>query len=302
MPQHQISDFVSIPLPHVPVGGWLKHFLPQWKALTSDPFILNMVTGMDIPLENRQLQVSIPPELVFSEVEKQAADEQIQTLLNKRAIVECFHIGPDDFVSNVFLWPKKGGSYHMILNLKKFNDFVQYEHFKMETLDHICELMTEGCFMCVVDFSDAYLTTPINEDHVQFLKFRYEGKIYMYLVLPFGLACAPRYFTKLCKVPLIVLRRDRHIVVMYIDDGWIAAQTYDLCLDSLRAFLDVFVGLGFLPHPTKCSLTPSQEVVSLGFVLNSVTMRISMQPEKVSQIIAFAREVLAHTCTVREVA
>ena len=302
MPRHQISDFVSIPLPHVPVGGRLKHFLPQWKALTSDPFILNMVTGMDIPLENRQPQVSIPPELVFSEAEKQAADEQIQTLLNKRAIVECFHIGPDDFVSNVFLRPKKGGSYHMILNLKKFNDFMQYEHFKMETLDHICELMTEGCFMCVVDFSNAYLTMPINRDHVQFLKFRYKGKIYMYLVLPFGLACAPRYFTKLCKVPLIVLRWDGHIVVMYIDDGWISAQTYDLCLDSLRAFLYMFVGLGFLPHPTKCSLTPSQEVVSLGFVLNSVTMRISMQPEKVSQIIAFAREVLARTCTIREVA
>ena len=238
----------------------------------------------------------------FSEAEKHAADEQIQTLLNKHAIVECFHIGPDDFVSNVFLRPKKGGSYRMILNLKKLNNFVQYEHFKMETLDHICELMTEGCFMCVVDFLDAYLTTPINKDHVRFLKFRYKGKIYMYLVLPFGLACAPRYFTKLCKVPLIVLRRDGHIVVMYIDDGWISAQTYDLCLNSLRAFLDVFVSLGFLPHPTKCSLTPSQEVVSLGFVLNSVTMRISMQPEKVSQIIAFAREVLACSCTVREVA
>ena len=64
----------------------------------------------------------------------------------------------------------------------------------------------------------------------------------------------------------------------------------------------MFVNLGFLPHPTKCSLTPSWEVVSLGFVLNSVTMQISMQPEKVVQIIEFAREVLACTCTVREVA
>ena len=64
----------------------------------------------------------------------------------------------------------------------------------------------------------------------------------------------------------------------------------------------MFVNLGFLPHPTKCSLTPSREVVSLGFVLNSVTMQISMQPEKVVQIIEFACEVLARTCTVKEVA
>ena len=95
---------MSIPLQHVPVRDQLKHFLPQWKAITSDPFILNMITGMDIPLENRHSQDSIPPELVFSEAEKQAADEQIPALLNKHAIVECFHIGPDDFVSNVDLY------------------------------------------------------------------------------------------------------------------------------------------------------------------------------------------------------
>ena len=90
----------------------------------------------------------------------------------------------------------------------------------------------------------------------------------------------------------IVLCREGDIVILYIDDGWICGRMYEQCLDSIRAFLQVFVNLGFLPHPTKCMLTPSQEVVALGFVLNSITMCISMQPEKVQQITLVAREML----------
>ena len=250
---------------------------------------------MDIPLTEFRRQTHLPRKLVFSAEETRAADEQIEQLLLKAAIVECNSINEGDFVSNVFLRPKKGSSHCLILNLKSFNAFVQYAHFKMETLDQICELMTQSCWMAVVDFSDAYLMMPVNPNHVHLLKFVYKGRILMYIVLPFGLSCASCFFSKLCRVPLVVLRRDGHIVVLYTDDGWICGQTYDECLNSIRAFLEVFVSLGFLPHPTKCMLTPSQQVVALGFVLNSVTMRISMQLEKVQQITAFAREMLDRT-------
>ena len=284
---------MTIPLPNTPVGGRLRRFYSQWQALTSDPFILNLVTGMNIPLTEFPRQNRLPHEIVMSQEESRAADEQIEQLLQKRAIVECESINEGDFVSNVFLRRKKSGQHRLILNLKSFNQqVVIYEHFKMESLDQICELMTEGCWMSVVDFCDAYLSMPVNRKFVHLLKFCHKGRILMYIVLPFGLSCAPRLFSKLCRVPLVVLRREGHIVVLYIDDGWICGRTYDDCLNSLRAFLQVFVSLGFLPHPTKCSLTPSQQVVALGFVLNSVTMRISMQPEKVEQIGTIARELL----------
>ena len=54
---------------------------------------------------------------MFSEEETWAADEQIKQLLLKGAIVECDSINDGDFVSNIFLRPKKGGSHCLILNL-----------------------------------------------------------------------------------------------------------------------------------------------------------------------------------------
>ena len=74
-------------LPHIPVGGHLKHFLPHWKKVTSDRNNLQMVQSMkldllDFPKENRPLQ-----QIKFSPDENSAAEEQVRTLLQKGAIV-----------------------------------------------------------------------------------------------------------------------------------------------------------------------------------------------------------------------
>ena len=34
----------------------------------------------------------------------------------------------------IFIFPKKDGTYRLILNLKNLNDHVEYHHFKMDTL------------------------------------------------------------------------------------------------------------------------------------------------------------------------
>ena len=203
----EITDFVSIPSPEIPVGGHIQNFVPAWRDLTSDLEIIKIVEGLDIPLVEVQHQSHIPHPLQVSADETKAADEQIQQLLQKGAIEECQHTNPDDFVSTVR--PKKDGGYHMIWNLKDFNKFVEYNHFKMETLKDICQSITPNCFMAVIDLQDAYLVIPISRHHQRFLKFIWKGKIYCYLVLPFSLACAPRIFTKLLKVPLSEIREMR---------------------------------------------------------------------------------------------
>ena len=42
---------------------------------------------------------------------------------------------PEEFLSSIFVVPKKDGEYHMILNLKIFTENVDYHHFKMDTLN-----------------------------------------------------------------------------------------------------------------------------------------------------------------------
>ena len=38
-----------------------------------------------------------------------------------------------EYISSIFIRPKKDGTYRLILNLKNLNDHVEYHHFKMDT-------------------------------------------------------------------------------------------------------------------------------------------------------------------------
>ena len=279
------ADFVSIPSPEIPVGGRLKYFQSEWRKITSDVNILKAIAGFEIPLVDFQQQGKLRFPLKFSETEMRAADEEIQKLLNKNAIMECSEgIVSGDFVSPVFLRPKKQGGVRLILDLSDFNDFVEYAHFKVETIRDILAAVVPNCYMAVGDLQDAYLVLPIDQQFWHLLKFQWRKKVYCYKVLCFGLACSPRIFTKVAKVPLSVVRSKGHVAFMYLDDGFLMGLTFQDCWNCISCYLQTFTALGFLPHPEKCMLWPSRTVSILGFIIDSVSMTVTISVDKMVEI------------------
>ena len=128
----------------------------------------------------------------------------------------------------------------MILNLKNLNKYVRYNKFKMETLNNILQMVQQGCYQTSIDFDSAYFTVPIHPDFQKYLKFKWRGVLYMYVVMPFGLASAPRIFTKLLKPPLAWLRARGAIMNMYIDDSWEIGSSYDECLFYTEMIYNMF--------------------------------------------------------------
>ena len=238
--------------PDLPVGGRLRYFLSQWFSITSDPEVIDMVRGMHIEFSDLpHSQVSAPPSLIFSTEECAAADEHISTLLQKRAIVPVYRNISGGFFSNIFLTPKKDGGFRMILNLKRFNNYVKYSKFKMDHLFHILSHVQQGFYMATFDLTDAYLTVPIAPAHYKFLKFTWKGQVYMYVVMPFGISSAPRKFTKLLKPLLAALREQAIIIIMYLDDGWVIGATFDICLSNISTAMSLFTSVGFLINVKK---------------------------------------------------
>ena len=184
---------------------------------------------MYIAIDSFPSQIKRPPELSFSPEECATADNQISTLLSKCAIMKVDHDDGSGFYSNVFLAAKCTGGFRMILNLSRFNHFVSFSHFKMDTLQHILAVVTPGCFMSTFDLTDAYLTVPVAPEHWKILKFSWRGIIYMYMVLPFGISSAPRKFTKVLKPILSYLCSAAVTIPTYLDDGWITAPDYQSC-------------------------------------------------------------------------
>ena len=48
--------------------------------------------------------------------------------------------------------------------------------------------------------------------------------------------------------------------------------------------MNLFEKLGFLPHPEKSVFEPTQIITFLGFVINSVTMTLTLTPEKALKV------------------
>ena len=113
----------------------------------------------------------------------------MQSLLQKSVILE---IDPtpqkEEFISSIFIRPKKNGGIRLILNLKSFNKNIVTHHFKLQSLQSAIDLMTKNAFMASVDFSDAYYSVPIRESDQKYLRFQYKGKRYQYIVIPNGLS------------------------------------------------------------------------------------------------------------------
>ena len=253
-----------------------------------------MVSGMDLDLLDIPAQTKFPNEIKMSKKETEAAADHIQQLLVKGAIEECPYPG-SGFVSNIFLRPKPDGLYRMILNLKKFNKFVEYAHFKMESLNHILDLVLPFSFMCVLDLTDAYLTIPVGKFFVKFLFFRFQGKFFCYICMPFGLSFMPRKFTKLLKPIITFLHKNGVTLVIYIDDLWITALTYSACLQSMFTTARLLTSLGFLLNKKKSHPVPSRRVVALGYVIDSISMTISLPDHKMDDVLHHCSQLLSTT-------
>ena len=201
------------------------------------------------------------------------------------------HTEPE-FISNIFIRPKKNGSHRLILNLRDLNDFIEYHHFKMDTIETVIGLMRPNCFMASLDLSNAYFSVPIAEANRCFLKFPWKDELYQFTVMPNGLTSAPRIFTKIFKPVYASLRKLGFIASGYIDDSFLMAHSLHACQENIRHTSDLFKSLGFCINEEKSMISPSHKMEHLGFILDATSMTVSLTREKQVKLIGKARAVL----------
>jgi hypothetical protein len=103
--------------------------------------------------------------------------------------------------------------------------------------------------------------------------------------VPVSPASCPRKFTKLLKPAYTILRRKGHVSSGYIDDAYLQGNTNHDCACNVVDTVDLFSTLGLVVHPDKSVFEPTQTLEFLGFLLNSILMRITLTTSKVDKII-----------------
>ena len=258
--------------------------------------------GVTLDFDTLPHQTFVPKPLQFSKVETDAIDVEIADFLDKGIIEKAYHSEPE-FISNVFTREKRDGSRRVILNLSALNPFIEYHHFKMDTIETVIGLMRSNCYMASLDLSKAYFSVPVATSDRCYLKFKWKKELYQFLVLPNGLTSAPRIFMKVLKPVYAHLRQLGFIANGYIDDSFLMADSIATCSENVTVTKQLLESVGFSINFAKSMLIPSQKMEHLGFVLDSQTMTVSVTKDKQDKLIDKCHVVLEHRSpTIRLVA
>ena len=69
----------------------------------------------------------------FAQIERQQIEQEIQAMLEKQAKHKTQNTQPQ-FVGYIFFQSKNNGGMRPVFNMKKLNEYITYQHFKMEDL------------------------------------------------------------------------------------------------------------------------------------------------------------------------
>ena len=293
----------ALPPSSVQYFGRLRSRLPAWRQQAS-PFVADWIRdGVKIefiskPLPYRRVsRIMNVKERLFSRA-------QIVELLQRGVIGE----DPDaEVICPLGVVPKKGPvPYRLIHNVRYVNEFCTPRPFTYEKLSDLQNVVKSGWWMGKLDLSAGYHHIPLHPSQFKYFGFEFEGKVYTWRQLFFGLSPAPYVFTMILRNVAKRWRFDGIQLIHYLDDFGIFAPTRELCLQQLTRVMKDLVALGFVVNLEKSALDPTQTMEFLGYEVNTVSVpTFTVPPCRVAKLVC-ALQLLQNApdgrCKVREVA
>ena len=182
--------------------------------------------------------------------------EQTRSMRVRQSLSEPFR----DWESNRFTVPKSDGTDRFCMNFKPSNRLLLKRHFKMTGVPAIKQTIRRNDFGVSVDLREFFHQLGLHPVTRKWTRFRCpDNRRWQWRVLPFGLAHAPLWVTKLLAPAFKALRMLGIRVVGYIDDILVLGSTphkaaihLALTLHILQRSMNLEVKL------SKCILRPSQ--------------------------------------------
>ena len=227
-----------------------------------------------------------------SSIKGRALEKEVATLLEVGAVEQVPSPGPG-FYSRLFVVLKATGSWRPIIDLKNLNKFINKTRFWMETAQSVLSSIRRNDWMISIDLKDAYLQIPIHPESRKFLRFVSNGGVFQFRTLCFGLSTAPQVFTRVMAPISAILHSMGVRLLRYLDDWLVLASSKEECLRARELVMNLCRELGIVINMEKSSLTPSQEIIYLGMIINSQILRASPTVERQRNLISIIEEFLS---------
>jgi hypothetical protein len=178
--------------------------------------------------------------------------------------------------------PKKP---RLVIDLSRnLNDNLVYEYFSYSSVLTAVDLSTPHCWYGKLDLSNCFLSFPLHPSALPYFIFQFEGDLYQFTRMPFGLSSAPR----ICTMLLSVLQDELHYcgisrLVRYLDDFLLIESDCDSAQRSLVTAQRVMSDFGLVVNRDKTE-GPSQRIAFLGILLDSTQQTLACTEERLEEI------------------
>jgi len=160
---------------------------------------------------------------------------------------------------------------------------------KLDDLTVAQELISPNDFMTSLDLENQYFQIRLNPEMSKYIGFMIPDQdgspcYYIFKVMAYGCKPAVTVVTRLLRPIKAFLHSLGIKFTVYIDDGRVSAATADLCSSHMQFVLHILQLAGWRIQWKKTTLVPTQRLLHLGFITDSVTMSYTITPEKWSSV------------------
>ncbi|NRA57493.1 MAG: hypothetical protein HRU13_05175 [Phycisphaerales bacterium] len=182
---------------------------------------------------------------------------------------------------------------------------VQYIQFR--EIVGLVDFAGKGARIWAVDAKDAFLRVPIQEACMRFMAFIWLGTLWFFTSLCFGLASAPRIYTRFADLCLWIITHaelpgaapvqwtfeGRDLAHHYVDDffGVVPLRSDINATDQFERTIEWFKVLG-IPTTEEKTLPPSTRQIILGFLYDTELQMVFIPPAKCTEFLAAIDRIL----------
>jgi len=132
-------------------------------------------------------------------------------------------------------------------------------------------LLKEGDYMTTIDLKDGFFHVSVlpSHPHQAFMSFQWEGKKYVFQVLPFRMRTLPWLLTCFVQATVHHLCCQDMRVMAYMDNFIIIGHSHQQALEHTTCTLSILDQLGWQVNFEKSDLTPSKSKEFLGLLIDT---------------------------------
>jgi len=135
------------------------------------------------------------------------------------------------WASNVVLVKKKDGSLRFCVDYRRLNSITYKDSYPLPLIDNCLNALSDSSWYSTLDLRSGYYNIPIAESDRDKSAFITRQGCFRFMVMPFGLTCAPSVFQRLMDVVLCGLSYQACLV--YLDDIIVFGKACDEQLTRL---------------------------------------------------------------------